>query len=57
MVPLTRQALGPDEPMFAQMAEVAGPGIGGPIVVAAEVARGHDPKRADGCERPRFGPA
>ena len=57
MVSLARQALGSDQPLFAQMAEVARPRIAGPGVVSAEIARGLDPESADGRECPRFRPA
>ncbi len=55
-VPMTIQPLGSDEPVVTQMSQVAGPRICGAVAVVADVARGDNPKRADGGQRPRFKP-
>ena len=43
-----------DQSLFAQMTEVAAARIGFAPGVVAQVARGHDPKRADGRQRARL---
>ena len=57
MVAIARDASGFDQPLFAQMPQVAGAWIGRPIMVVSEVTTGDNPKRANGCERARFRPA
>ena len=47
---------GVDETLLTQVAEVPVTGIGGPVEVVAQVAGGHDPKRANGRERPGLRP-
>jgi len=51
MVPTTIQSISSDQPLLAQVAQVARPGIGRAIVVVAEVACRDDPKRTDGRDR------
>src|SRR3954464_3808289 len=46
-----------DQPLFAEVAKIALPRIRFPVEVVAQIPRGHDPKRADRRERPRFGTA
>jgi hypothetical protein len=53
-VPMTGQALGSDEPLLAEVSEVARPWIGRTLVVVAKVACRDDPKRADGRQRAGF---
>jgi hypothetical protein len=53
-VPVALQSLGSDEPVLAEVSEVARPRIRRPLVVVAKVACRHDPKRADGRERAGF---
>jgi hypothetical protein len=56
MVAIARDANGLDQPLFAEMPQVAGAWIGRPIMVVSEVTTGDNPKRANGRERARFRP-
>jgi hypothetical protein len=53
-VPMAIQALRSDKPFLPQVSQITRSRIGGAAVVIAEVARRHDPKRADGRERAAF---
>jgi hypothetical protein len=44
-----------DQALFAQMPEVSRPGIGGAIMMVAEITTGDHPEGADGRQRTRFG--
>jgi hypothetical protein len=50
------ETLHSDEPLFAQVSEIAGPRIGYAPIVVPEVARRHHAKRAHRRERAAFGP-
>jgi hypothetical protein len=53
-VPMTGQPLGSDEPLIAEVSEVAGPRIGRTLVIVAKVACRDDAKRANSRQRARF---
>jgi hypothetical protein len=57
MVAVSGHARGFDQPLFAQMSQVAGPWISGADVVVAEITTGDHSERANGRERSGFGAA
>ena len=57
MVAVTGHARGLDQPLFAQVSQVAGPWISRATVVVAEITTGDNSERTNGCECSRFGAA
>jgi hypothetical protein len=57
MVAVSGHARGLDQPLFAQVPQVAGAWISGAAIVVAEITTGDHSERANGRERSRFGAA
>jgi len=57
MVAVSGHARGLDQPLFAQVSQVAGPWISRAPIVVSEITTGDHSKCTDGRERPRFGAA
>jgi hypothetical protein len=57
LFPVAGDPNGLDETLFPEVSEVALARIARPIVTVAEVAGGHDAKRANGRQRPALRPA
>ena len=57
MVAVSGHAPGLDQPLFAQVSQIAGPWISRAPIVVAEITTGDHSECADGRERPGFGAA
>jgi hypothetical protein len=57
MVAVSGHARGLDQPLFAQVPQVAGPWISRAPIVVSEITTGDHSECTDGRERPRFGTA
>jgi hypothetical protein len=57
MVAVSGHAGGLDQPLFAQVSQVAGPGISRAPIVVPEITTGDHSEYTDGRERPGFGAA
>jgi hypothetical protein len=57
MVAVSGHARGLDQPLFAQVPQVARPGISGAPIVVPEITTGDHSECTYGCERPGFGAA
>jgi hypothetical protein len=54
MVAITWHTNGLDQPLLAEMPQVARSGIGRPLAMVRQITTRDNPKRTDGRERPRF---
>src|SRR5919106_4838261 len=57
MVAVSGHARGLDQPLFAQVSQVARPGIRRASIVVSEITTGDHSERTNGRERPGFGAA